>query len=380
MQTLSLSDVGKLIQDPDQQTKSQMVEKLTKDLNRDLFSSRERTIVFDIVRLLIRDTAVLVRRTIAENLKHNQLIPHDIVLTLANDDDIDVSRHILKCSQVLTEDDLLQIIGSTSSVAKLLVISKRQHLPATLATALIKREIKEVSEAVIANKTAHITEEAYDCLINRYEHHPDLLSKMVERNDLPISIIEKLIHLVEEDVAKTMAEKYQLDLETINNHQQNLVETITQTSKKSLKDEIEKYNLMIQIASTKTTLEEMNTYVSLIKKQRQLSHSLAIHALCTGNLLLFTVTLAHLADISAEHANTIIKTKIQDPTFEALYRRATMPSPLLLPIKEVITYLQELIANHIPTISLKDELYQHFKEFSSETGFEQLLPLMNPKL
>ena len=58
---------------------------------------------------MIKDAEVRVREALAQNLKENPDLPHDVALSLAQDVD-QVALPILQFSDVLTDDDLIEII------------------------------------------------------------------------------------------------------------------------------------------------------------------------------------------------------------------------------------------------------------------------------
>src|SRR3546814_9519942 len=62
-----------------------------------------------IFRRLVADAEVLVRQALAANLKTTADLPHDLAVALARDVD-SVSLPVLKYSEVLTDDDLIEIV------------------------------------------------------------------------------------------------------------------------------------------------------------------------------------------------------------------------------------------------------------------------------
>src|SRR3546814_11781157 len=63
----------------------------------------------DILKKLINDVAVPIRRALAERLSLAPSAPHEVVVALANDE-IDVARPILLRSEALLDGDLIETL------------------------------------------------------------------------------------------------------------------------------------------------------------------------------------------------------------------------------------------------------------------------------
>src|ERR1700749_1565030 len=75
-------------------------------------TDRERSLMTEILRQLINDVETSVRRALAEKLAKQPDAPHaprDLVLSLANDE-IAVAHVILEHSEVLRDEELIEII------------------------------------------------------------------------------------------------------------------------------------------------------------------------------------------------------------------------------------------------------------------------------
>ena len=77
--------------------------------NEGVLSDRERALMTDILRQLIHDVEMSVRKALSERFSAQDGAPHDLVLALANDD-IEVAHPILTDSQILQDIDLIEII------------------------------------------------------------------------------------------------------------------------------------------------------------------------------------------------------------------------------------------------------------------------------
>src|SRR3546814_15651310 len=96
----------------------------------------ERTLAEDIFRRLVADAEVLVRQALAANLKTTADLPHDLAVALARDVD-SVSLPVLKYSEVLTDDDLIEIVRIENAAAQPVPIAPRRSVSTALADALL---------------------------------------------------------------------------------------------------------------------------------------------------------------------------------------------------------------------------------------------------
>src|SRR4051812_5812834 len=72
-------------------------------------SDRERTLMTEILRQLIHDVEMCVRRALAERLARQPAAPRELVTALANDQ-IEVAHPILLHSEVLQDIELIEIV------------------------------------------------------------------------------------------------------------------------------------------------------------------------------------------------------------------------------------------------------------------------------
>lgn len=135
--TLSTQDVSRLLKDPSADARAALAPKLAGHLESESLSQGEFAIAHDILNMMARDTAVIVRRALADNLKHTHNLPRDVALTLARDID-DVALPILETSEVFTDEDLVELVREVPET-KQMAIARRNSLSAPVTDALIDR-------------------------------------------------------------------------------------------------------------------------------------------------------------------------------------------------------------------------------------------------
>ena len=106
---LSSADVQRLLANPSVAARAETAEKLARGFDRSALTPEEQQIAVEILRLMARDAEVQVRRALAEHLRTNPDVPHDVARQLAGDVD-QVAMPMLQFSPVLTDADLIAIL------------------------------------------------------------------------------------------------------------------------------------------------------------------------------------------------------------------------------------------------------------------------------
>jgi uncharacterized protein DUF2336 len=132
--------------------------------------------------------------------------PTNIVRKLADDEDIEVARPVLRNAFSLTDDDLVKL-AQRGSQAHLAAIAGRATLPEKVTDVLIDRGEREVVHTVTSNHGARFSEYGMDRLLGKAADDVDLRELLVERPDLSPQVVERLLPMVSESLAMKLAER-----------------------------------------------------------------------------------------------------------------------------------------------------------------------------
>lgn len=289
-------------------------ERITMDIcvgfNQRSFKDSEAEIVKDILRYLARDVEVTVRKSLAETLKHNMDLPHDIALSLAQDVE-EVSVPILEFAGILTDEDLENIISSAIEVAKLTAIARRKTVSEHISGMLIDTENELVAEALIANKGASIHVDSLQKMVQVFRESENVLSSLINRGGLSVGLAEQMVSMVSARLQKQLVTQYGVN---------------AFVSERTVRDARESATLaMAQPNPRRSTTLDLVTH---LMKTGKLSHSIVLRALCRGDLDFFEASLAQLAGISHINASKLIH-RGDRRGFAALFAAANMPSTML---------------------------------------------------
>ena len=122
-------------------------------------------------------------------------------------DDIEVARHVLENSTVLTEATLLKVIDQKSS-DHLMAVTKRQAISPVISHALVERGNDEVVSSLLKNRSAEIAPMTFDAVARRAETSAVLHGPLIHRADVPVELLNGLYMKVEADLRKEIIAKF----------------------------------------------------------------------------------------------------------------------------------------------------------------------------
>lgn len=174
-----------------------------------------RRLTYEVLEILARDQLPRVRRVLAETLKDVADAPPEIIGRLARDTDIEVSGPVLRCSPVLTEDDLLEIIRTCAVAGPLKAISGREQLGERLSEAIVATDDVEAIGVMLANPSAQIREETLDRLIARAPEIESWHEPLARRPKLSPRAVSKIASFVGESLIAVLQKRGDLDPATV---------------------------------------------------------------------------------------------------------------------------------------------------------------------
>ena len=190
----SQEDVERLLADPSADARRSLAEKLGRGYSDLRFSERERQIADDIVRAVARDIESEVRQALSASIARSPDLPRDVARQLANDIAA-VAEPVLSHSDVLADEDLVEVVRQRSEAHRLAVAS-RSHLAAPVAGALAEEGEEPVLERLVENDGAEIGAGAFERILSRTEALSSMASRAAQRVQLPLQTAERLILLV----------------------------------------------------------------------------------------------------------------------------------------------------------------------------------------
>ncbi len=176
---------------------------------------RLRRMTFDSLELLARDQIPKVRQILSEALRDIAGAPPDVIRRLARDAELVVAGPVLQFSPVLTDEDLLEIIGTGPIPGALACISRRSVVNVKVADAIAATDDVEAIAVLLGNPSAQIREETLDRLADRAADIEAWHRPMVERPQLSARTAQKLARFVAANLLQTLSARRDLDADAI---------------------------------------------------------------------------------------------------------------------------------------------------------------------
>ncbi|XBQ16066.1 MAG: DUF2336 domain-containing protein [Oceanicaulis sp.] len=306
---LSQADIARLIDQTDPDARALAARKVCARFASDELSDAERAIGAEIVRVLARDAAEMVRRALAVTLQRSPHLPADVARHLIADVD-SVAVPVIAGSPVLEDADLVALIGEAAT-SRQIAVASRETLSEKVVDAIVERGAPEAVSTAAANDGARFNETSYDAAIRRFTDRPDVLERFIERSALPLSVTEKLISKISDEAISRLVHRHALPASLA-------VELAEGARERATVDLVEQAGLS----------PDPRRFVQQLQMSGRLTPSLMLRALFRGHMAFFEHCIAELAEI--DHAKAWLLVHDAGPLgLDAVFRRAGLPERIL---------------------------------------------------
>ncbi|MFO1190360.1 MAG: DUF2336 domain-containing protein [Alphaproteobacteria bacterium] len=190
-------------------------------------SEQERALMTDILRRLIHDVEMSVRKKLAQHLADKPNAPHDLIVTLANDE-IEVAHPILASSTVLHDMELIEVIR-VKTCEHQLAIAMRRQVSESVSSALIETGNVNVIGRLLENPNAEISQAAMAYLVEQSRQVDAYQKPLLDRQDLGPELASRMYWWVSAALRKHILTNFDIDADDLD-------ETIENTVRGSLSD------------------------------------------------------------------------------------------------------------------------------------------------
>jgi uncharacterized protein (DUF2336 family) len=301
---LTKEDVTKLMSDPSGDTRAETAAKIASEFDHGSLTEAERHMAEEIFRLMVQDAEIRVREALAHNLKENPALPHDVAVSLAKDVD-SVSLPVLQFSEVLSDEDLIEIVHS-QGVTKQVAIASRPKVSEALSSVLVETKNEEVVTSLVSNEGAEISEQTLQKVVDNFGDREGVQSAMVQRPKLPVTVSERLLTMVSEHMKEELAKHQELPATMATDLILQSRERATIT------------------LSTESDEDELEKLVYQLHVNGRLTSSIMLRALCMGDLNFFEAAMARLVGLPVVNVRQLIHDS--GPLgLKAIYEKAGLP-------------------------------------------------------
>lgn len=168
---------------------SEVITDLCEGQHRRL-NEQERDLISEILKKLLYDLEQPIRQRLSERLARSHNAPHELIVTLANDD-IEIARPVLTESDLLRDPDLIEIIRHRGRQHQLAVTCRRS-LSEEVSDVLVEEGDEDVVKSLLENQGARISEATMSYLVDESKRVDSFQEPLIHRRDLPIGLAKKL--------------------------------------------------------------------------------------------------------------------------------------------------------------------------------------------
>jgi uncharacterized protein (DUF2336 family) len=305
---LSPTDVARLLAEPSVEMRAELASKVAKEIDSTRLTPDELAIAQDIARLMAQDVAATVRQALAESLRRAARLPRDVALRLAQDIEA-VALPILSNSPALDEADLIAILRH-ADLPRQQAIAGRDDVTESVADALIAVAAEGAVVTLLHNQAARIAEPSLHHAVDRFAGSDAVKSGMVHRDSLPMTVAERLVVLVSEELRSYLLSHHALSPAVA-------ADLVLQSRERSIIG-----------LSGRASRHELLLLIRQMQRHQRLTPSLVLRALCMGDLAFFETALAVRAHVPVENAQLLVH-DTGGNGLASLYRKAGLPESLL---------------------------------------------------
>ncbi|HEX9791653.1 MAG TPA: DUF2336 domain-containing protein [Kiloniellales bacterium] len=253
-------------------------------------SDRERALMADILRKLIRDCEMAVRRDLSERLAKAGNPPHDLILALANDE-IEVAQPILTDSQVLRDIELIQIIRHRTHQHQL-AIAMRRSVSEYVSDALVETGNVDVIKTLLENQDAHISEATMEYLAEESQRVDSYQEPLINRHDLNPELAKRMYLWVSAALRQHILEHFEVHPGQLDDHLEGVAEAISQNP--------EQHPAPVSATQSATAL------ANKLAKKKQITPDFLIQVLRQGEIALFEAMFGALSGLPAPRLQRVL--------------------------------------------------------------------------
>ncbi|MEP4378568.1 MAG: DUF2336 domain-containing protein [Alphaproteobacteria bacterium] len=187
-----------------------------------ILSERERATMSDILRQLIHDVEISVRKHLAIRLSDEPQAPSELIYALANDN-AEIAHPILMRSDVLKDAQLIEIIRNRD-LEHQLSVAMRASLSESVSDALVETSEVTVIERLLENPGAEIGRQAMTYLVEQSQRVDAFQNPLIRRKDLPTDLAERMYWWVSAALRTEILDRHDLDAAQLDDVMESAIE------------------------------------------------------------------------------------------------------------------------------------------------------------
>ena len=246
------------------------------------FSAQELALMNDILKKLINDVALPIRKALAHKLAHTKSAPAEVIEILANDE-IDVSVAVLQHSELLTDRALIDIVRKRTRAHRL-AIAMRKHISHGVSDALVEPQEPDVIKRLLENHGAEISQATLAYLVDQSTTVDEFQEPLLRRHDLSADLAKRMYVHVSAGLRDFILAHYNVD-------RAELDAALAQVTTEALEK-----------ATAENHVDAAQALADKLAQRQELTHDLVVQTLRRGEVPLFEAMMSQLTTLPQELA------------------------------------------------------------------------------
>jgi uncharacterized protein (DUF2336 family) len=168
----------------------------------------ERTTAEKLAAVVATDSELKVRKILVEELRTCPFIPSEVAKKIADDVE-EVAEPFLLDTEQLAVETLEEIAYQCGDGARQ-ILARRAHLPEPVSFMITEVGEEKAVSNLMVNPTAVLSERVYLKANERFAESDEIMERMTKRTDLPLSVIDVLIHRIADRWRDHLIQTYEL--------------------------------------------------------------------------------------------------------------------------------------------------------------------------
>ncbi|PTW61629.1 uncharacterized protein (DUF2336 family) [Breoghania corrubedonensis] len=291
---------------------------LTSDLDREDRADAEAAMTW-----LLDDVSPCVRAALADTLADSADAPRHVILSLANDIP-PIASLVLMRSPLFLDAELIDF-AALGDADMQMAVARRPSVSAAVAASLAETGVLDACLELLANPAADLRRGALERLVERFDSDAELRRVLMTRAGVPLAVKQKLVAQLAEQLCRVPAVGTGLKAERARTMLGEARDRIT-----------------VAMARDADRADICGLVVHL-RESAQLTPTLLLRALCTGNMSLFIAAMSDLGEMPGPRVETIVINGWAS-SLRALFKRAGLPPKLHSAFETAVLSYREIAA------------------------------------
>jgi len=202
-----LHELIELAREPSSERRRQLLREITDVflVSPDAHADAELGLFDDVLSHLAGEMEEAVRAELAQRIAPEPKAPRRLVRKLAADS-IVVATPILMTSKALSETDLVEL-AQTRGQEHLQAISQRPEVSEAVSEVIVERGDDRTLGVLLRNDGAMLSRQAHEAAIDRAAQNPELHEAVLDRDAVPIDLLNEMYFVVETQLRKKILER-----------------------------------------------------------------------------------------------------------------------------------------------------------------------------